>query len=321
MKLLARTAVTARKFFSVMLLGMLALYLPVKASAEVCNIKQFLDACPTSDPALDIIRNDFTIRKDGVIVNPVCPKPISQLTTAQYTDELIVLQALRTIYYLDLGQSGHLPWTSGTLYDWLKQKINGINITTTGPDQCCSNSFGDGKMYFNVRAKNDVTRDWQRGWIGMSELIGLLMHERRHLDGTGFPHLCAPCAAGAGACDQQYDETNLSPYGIQWWLRKKWVEGGLYTGYSCLGTKEVADIKNFLRGMDNSERNRYCTNPPPLLTDANNPVEHCRLLCGKASMRDWMVSWLWLPPWVPIILAVVAVVAVLVYRRSRSMRR
>ena len=52
------------------------------------------------------------------------------MALSQYTDELIVLQGLRTIYYMDLGRSGHLPWTAGTLYGWMKSKIGGINIRT-----------------------------------------------------------------------------------------------------------------------------------------------------------------------------------------------
>jgi hypothetical protein len=290
------------------------------AHAEICNIKTFLDECPTTDPAIGKIKNDFAIRKDGVLVtNFQCQGPISQLTLTQYTDELIVLQSLRTIYYLDLGRSGHLPWTSGTMYDWLHDKVTGINIVSTGPDQCCFNSFGDGRMYFNVRANDNLNKDWKRTWVGISEFIGLMMHERRHQDGNGFPHTSC-CSAGAGACDQQYDESNLSPYGIQWWLREKFVDGGLYTGYTCLSTQEVTDIKNFIRGTANQERTRFCQNQPPVLTEANNPPGQCNLLCGRKP-GNWKLRWPWLPPWVPIIIIIGLIAAVLVYRNVRNTKR
>jgi hypothetical protein len=88
------------------------------AGGKICNIKSFLEKCPTLDPMYSQIRKDFVIRREGVVVGDVtCVGPISQLPIAQYTDELIVLQTLRTIYYLDKGRHGHLPWTSGTLYD------------------------------------------------------------------------------------------------------------------------------------------------------------------------------------------------------------
>jgi hypothetical protein len=284
-----------------------------------CDIKQFLDECPDSDAAYAQIRADFVIRKDGVLVGSIaCQAPVSQIPIAQYTDEVIVLQALRTIYYLDKGRTGHLPWTPGSLYDWLKARAGGINITTSGPDQCCSSSFGDGRAYFNVRAKNDSTRDWQRSWVGMAELIGLMMHERRHADPAVYPHVGC-CSVGANACDQEYNEANLSAYGIQWWLRRQFIEGGIYTGYACLGAQEVADIKSFLRNTDNSERDRYCQNPPPLLTDANNPADACRLCIAR--IRDYYRIWRWIPPWIPIsILAVVVLVAWVAYRRVRRAR-
>jgi hypothetical protein len=112
-----------------------------------------------------------------------------------------------------------------TLYDWLKAGVGGINITSTGLDQCCNSGFGDGRSYFNVRAKDDFNRNWLRSWVGISEFIGLMMHERRHADPGGYPHTGC-CTAGPNACDQEYNEANLSPYGIQWWLRRQCIEGG-----------------------------------------------------------------------------------------------
>ena len=288
------------------------------AEGKICNIKEFLDECPTLDPVSSQIRNDFVIRREGVVVADIpCPSvSISHVPIAQYTDELIVLQALRTIYDLDKGRSGHLPWTPGTLYDWLKLGIQGINISATGPDQFVGNSFGDGRSYFNVRAKNDTTREWQRSWIGMAELIALIMHERRHADPGGYPHTSC-CSVGANGCDQEYNEANLSPYGIQWWLRRQWIEGGLYTGYSCLSKAEVNDIKTFLRNTANQERARYCQNPPPLLTDANNPVGPCSVWCGRWP-RIPLLVWRWLPVWVPVIVLLIGLVVWRVNKRAQT---
>src|SRR5262245_26425674 len=93
----------------------------------IANIALFLDTCPASDPAIAEIRNDFQIRKNQLVVGDIaCTEPTSQIPIAQYTDELIALQVLRVIYYMDRGKSGHLPWTPGTLYNWMKSKIKGV---------------------------------------------------------------------------------------------------------------------------------------------------------------------------------------------------
>ncbi len=209
-----------------------------------------------------------------------------------------------------------MPWTPGTLYDWLKATIGGINISSTGPDQCCSGGFDDGRSYFNVRAKDDYNRNWLRSWVGISEFIALMMHERRHADPGGYPH-AGCCPAGPNSCDQEYNEGNLSPYGIQWWLRRQWIEGGLYTGYACLSAAEVNDIKNFLRNTANQQGGlRFCQNVPPILTDANNPVGGCDWW-SCASLRWGRLFGLWLIVWVPIIF-LTTLVGWLFYKRARA---
>jgi hypothetical protein len=45
-----------------------------------------------------------------------------------YTDKLVLLLALRAIYYM--GLLG-MPWTSKTLYGWLKENLGGFDISTT----------------------------------------------------------------------------------------------------------------------------------------------------------------------------------------------
>src|SRR5438045_8872558 len=105
------------------------------APAQIRNIRQFLDRCPQSDPAIAQIRADFQLRRGGVVVAelPPCTEPVSAMATSSYSDELIVIQGLRVMYYMDRGMSGHLPWTSGTLYDWMKSKMVCIDIV-----QCAS---------------------------------------------------------------------------------------------------------------------------------------------------------------------------------------
>src|SRR5258708_1940517 len=104
------------------------------ARAYICDNAQFFEQCPTADPIFATIVSDFKIRRDGVLINAsalTCTPPISTMPIAAYTDELVLLQALRAIYYMDLGRSNHLPWTSKALYDWLKEKVGGFEISST----------------------------------------------------------------------------------------------------------------------------------------------------------------------------------------------
>ncbi len=174
-------------------LCLLILFYPESGAASIGNIKEFLNTCPKNDPIYNQIKHDFAIRRNGVIVpfdTISCSEPVSSMNIAQYSAELIILQGLRVIYYMDLGQSGHLPWTSGTLYQWMKSKIKGFHIDDTLPEgisgQCCT-SFPDG-LYFLMRGGSDSNREFDRTWNGIAGNIGFYAHEVRHLDGPN--HSC-----------------------------------------------------------------------------------------------------------------------------------
>ena len=181
--------------------------------AWALDIGPLLATCPQHDPVYSQLRSDFELRRNGVSVRDIpCSEPISQLPVSQYTDEIIVVQGLRAVFYM-LGSSP-LRWAPGMrLYDWMQSKMAGINISdTAGFSSCCE--ILDGKWFFTLQAQNDSERNFDRGWSGISANIGLYAHELRHLD--GFPH--TSCCGIPNGCDQTYDETNLSPYGMQWWL-------------------------------------------------------------------------------------------------------
>ena len=250
---------------------------------DICqlpNVDTFLEKCPTNDPALGRILTDFTIKRDGVpvVFGPAsCVEPISTLPLAQYTDELMLLQTLRTIYYLDRDRCGHLPWTPLSLYQWLRSKVGGFNIDSTATSNSCCGVWPDGRAYITLNPANDATRDFCRAWEGIAERIAMVMHEGRHRD--GFPHVGC-CAKGPGGCDNTYDETNLSPYGIQYWLERAWLDGTLHTGYTCLSSTRTSAIKSWLRGTANGRVGDFCTGAPPLLTDTNNPAPACDQRCA-----------------------------------------
>ncbi len=245
----------------------------VEASAArpISNIGSFLNQCPDRDPAFATITRDFELRRNGLPVSmPQCTEPISGMSTAQYTDELIVLQGLRVIYYMDRGQSGHLPWTPGTLYDWMKSKIGGINVVPGGGSSCCS-TFG-GKLFINVGGEDDFNRDFDRRWRGIAGNIDLYAHETRHVD--GFPH--SSCCGISFGCDDTFNPANLSPYGVQWWLNKLWLDGTINVGYECLSPGEIFETSNwFLGALNDQFRSRFCTNPPAVVAAPPVPGGAC----------------------------------------------
>jgi len=279
------------------------------ARAYICDNTQFFEQCPTTDPKFATIVADFKIRKDGVLINAAtvpCTPPISSLPIASYPDELVLLQALRAIYYMDWGDKpNHLPWTNKTLYDWLKEKVGGFEISTTASnDQWGGQLYlgsGDTANYFIIRAKSDSTREYMRKWapqpLGIANMITLMMHEARHSD-AAFNHVrCCPAqdpASPNSACDQTYEETiNLSPYGIQYWLEKNWITGKINVGLGCMTTADKAIAVGVMR-MDanihlagwSPTSNNFCTNSPPILTDANNPPDNsctCTGISGSSS--------------------------------------
>lgn len=275
------------------------------AHAYICNNSQFFEQCPTADPIFSTIVSDFKIRRNGVLINVAalsCTPPISIIPISDYTDELVLLQALRAIYYMDLGRNNHLPWTSKTLYGWLKEKVGGFAISTTASnDQWGGQIFlseGDTANYFVIRAKNDSTREFQRKWAGpagISTMITLMMHERRHGDGAAFNHLRCCLAQDPvnsdNGCDQTYEETtNLSPYGIQYWLEKSWVNGYINVGMGCMTPTDKTDAINWMRQDGNAHvypaSSNFCTNTPPLLNDTNNPPAAsctCTGISGSSS--------------------------------------
>jgi len=77
---------------------------------HITNIEKFLETCPGSDSATSTILSDFEIRRESVKVTSFpCTQPISKLLLKDYTDQLILLQALRVIYYMTVECPGIFP--------------------------------------------------------------------------------------------------------------------------------------------------------------------------------------------------------------------
>ena len=260
----------------------LILFSPENGTASIGNIKEFLNTCPKNDPVYNQIKNDFTIRRNGVVVpfdGIACTEPTSSMNIAQYTDELIVLQGLRTSYYMDYGQSGHLPWTPGTLYQWMKSKIKGFNIDDAATNNSCCETFPDG-VYVTLTKSDDFNRDFDRAWKGIEGNIGLYAHEVRHLD--NFPHV----NCNGNLNDLNYNPAALTTFGTQWWLEKSWLNGDINVGYSCLSSSERQEITDWALSSLNVFRNRFCNTKPPLVPMPANPGGPCQ----AAPSLSWKVQ-------------------------------
>ncbi len=242
------------------------------AHAQIADIRTFLERCPTNDPAYGQIRMDFRIlRDDNAVGMLACTEPISTMPLAQYSDELILVQGLRVLYYIDRGRTNHLPWTSGTVYDWMKSRVRGFNISTTATNSSCCMQIA-GEHYVVLADQDDSNRDFDRTWRGISGNISLYAHEVRHRD--GFGHVTG-CPIGSG-CDDEYNESNLSSYAIQWWLNASWLSGRLYVGFACADATTTSEIANWHLSSANGSRDRFTRNPPPVLTLPAQPGGGCR---------------------------------------------
>jgi len=242
------------------------------SAGNLAPIALRFDTCPQADPAYSTIRADFQIRRDGTLVDSItCTEPASQMPLSTYTDELMALQVLRMAYYMDLGRSNYLPWTPLRFYDWLKTKIGGVNVSTTPTNPYCCAQYG-GRLFMVVGVtQDDGNRAYKLSFKGVAANLALFGHEARHVD--GFPH-DSGCGI-TGGCDATYDESNLSPYGIQYWLFRAWLNGTINLGFSCLPAPQPSDIANWFLSAANGYLSRFDNVKPPAVTMPAQPGGAC----------------------------------------------
>jgi uncharacterized protein (TIGR03437 family) len=111
---------------------------------------------------------------------------------------------------------------------------------------------------------------------GLAAQVALIAHEVRHSEGNNYFHVS--CCGIDGGCDQTYDETNLSPYGIQYYLAKLWLNGTINLGYSCDATTR-AQLATAFQGLANVYPSRFCDVKPPTLNLPPAPGGACISAC------------------------------------------
>jgi hypothetical protein len=119
-------------------------------------------------------------------------------------------------------------------------------------------------MLVVVNNANESNRTFDKTWMGISGNLDFVAHETRHLDGPFYHTNCCISVS----CDSIYDETNLSCFGVQYWLNKSWLSGFINVGLRTSHTgSEIADIINWhLNTLNDQFRQRFCYNAPAVLT-------------------------------------------------------
>jgi hypothetical protein len=255
-------------------ISVFVIFLNISILAQINDIKSFLNQCPSNDPAIDTILKDFEIRLNGTkVLQFPCTEPVSSMYTEDYTNPLIYLQTLRVIYYMDKNIAGpHLPWTDTTLYVWMKDRVDGVNIKDGVIGGYCCEEI-EGKKFFVTGNPDAFNREFDKYWRGIAGNIDFFAHEVRHTDGSSYYH--TSCCGIAGGCDDSYNVSDLGAYGIQYWLNKSWLTGYLYVGARTSHSEsEINDIISWHLSSMDMFRSRFCNNVPAAVTinDITNPL-------------------------------------------------
>jgi hypothetical protein len=292
-------AIRAHRFTSAQEIGIVLVkdgcYRPPKpipvgkaCSNGIKNIATFLQTCPSNDPAFSTIFQDFSVSYDSTpftqaqltkdlntvctsITNSSAPQP-----TITQQAEYVVSQVFRTMYYMDSqGTRGcPYPWTGGTsLYNWEKAMVAGVDIRDDSAYSDCCEQVGTRKYLFGLvqPAASQYPVDYT--WMGIGNQMALYAHEARHspnnlpppntLD-TFLHTTCCPEQGNSvtAACDNTYNTSDLSPYGIQYWLFSGWLNGTVNVGYACMPPADAQAVSQLFDGAANGYIGRFCTNPP-----------------------------------------------------------
>jgi hypothetical protein len=182
----------------------------------ITDIVTFLKVCPTNDPIYPLIRQNFELRLDGVVItSPIeCVEPILTAPVSVNTDMLTAVQAFRTAYYMGIGTEGYLPWTPVGLYDWMAASIAGVNFKTAPGQLYCCDSIG-GRL-FVARSLNQGSGTIPLAWPAIAGALAFYAHETRHVAPGSLRHTngcpAFPLPTDPLGCDPTYDLSNLGGY-------------------------------------------------------------------------------------------------------------
>jgi|GEM_PF-5184074 len=245
----------------------------IESTREIVDLQDFLTTCPMDDPNIEAILSNFDIRLNGELVTEFpCQEPYfimsdpttEKLETEFYT-ETTRLQSLRFLYYLDYDNPVQLPWTDLRLYEWLNEKIGGINIVDGLIGGNCF-GFRDGKFNINVgnirTAPDNYIKSSEELLSGFKLLgFGLTLHERRHMDGSEFSHVFG-CCENESTCDQELNLNNPSAFGLMVWWNKSIWDNTYNFGQSCAYKNDSFWSNNSKKRLNpNTWSGHFCSGP------------------------------------------------------------
>jgi hypothetical protein len=177
------------------------------------------------------------------------------------------MQTFRMVYYMSQGTAGKLPWTSLSLYEWMKSQVAGVNFhAEAGFSACCE--IIDGKKYIIISRMAASSRDFYRNWESISGWMALFAHEARHASGVSHVNGCPafPLPTDPVGCDETYDLNNLGSYGIQYWLFAGLARGSINVGIGCAPAATAESLASFAARSANVYLTQFVTNAPPSVT-------------------------------------------------------
>jgi hypothetical protein len=146
----------------------------------------------------------------------------------------------------------------------MKSEVAGVDFRASATGSSCCEVIG-GKKYITLAKKDSSALKLYSDWVSMSGWLALFAHEARHADGPGHVTGCPafPLPTDPFGCDATYDPTNISSYGIQYWLYAGWITGYINVGIACASAATVKSITSSQVATANLYPSRFVTNAPP----------------------------------------------------------
>lgn len=159
-----------------------------------------VNACPPA-AAIARLHSELQITLEG---DPTGGRPsdcgVAESGRALTFVEAQVYRALIAMRYLTFTEP--LPWTSGTLWQWVRSSIRAIRVRTD-----IASSFAQGEtIHLLVGSNSFLFVDGGPRLGTLAFFMGLVVHETRHTN--GFPHTCR------GVDDETLSE--MGAWGVQY---------------------------------------------------------------------------------------------------------
>ena len=119
-------------------------------------------------------------------------------------------------------------------------------------------------------------------WKWLSSRISTISHEARHANSINYNHIYC----NGDWLDQNYDENDLSAYGVEHWLYLLWYDGIVNVGSSCLSPDKVAQLNQWNLQIATLYGNAFCGTKAPPVSVVSKPGGYCKGGSVAGSLFD-----------------------------------